>query len=220
MGFADLHIHSNASDGTATVAAILRYASEHTDLDVIAIADHDRLDSSLQACEQAANYRVEAIPAMEISTSEGHLLALFIEKPGMPFVETAQRVRLLGGLPIVAHPLDRFAPSLGGKHLRRIVRLYPGLLAGIEVANGSQLDLRRNIMAETLRWDTGLPALGNSDAHVLEAIGNTRTAFAGHSAAALRQALENGEVVPLPTRRPPHFMRRHLLKLALRFGWG
>ncbi len=223
MGFADLHIHSIASDGTATVAAILAYASDHTDLDVIAVTDHDQLESSLIACDMAARFRVQAVPGMEISTSEGHLLALFLSTPvpaGMSFVETAERVRLFGGLPIVAHPMDPMARSIGSRRLREIVRQYPGLLAGIETDNGSQLDLRTNRTSQRLRWDTGLPGLGCSDAHILSAIGNTRTAFIGHSVADLRRAIEHGEVVPVPTRRPARFMYQHLWRLALRYGLG
>ncbi|NOZ48538.1 MAG: PHP domain-containing protein [Chloroflexi bacterium] len=223
MGFADLHIHSIASDGTATIAAILHHASMQTDLDVIAITDHDQLDSSLRACELAAHTRITAIPGMEISTRDGHLLALFLQTSvpaGLSFVETAERVRLVGGFPVAAHPLDPLAKSIGGKRLRQIAGRYPGLLAGIEVDNGSQLDLRRNAASQLLRWDTGLPGLGCSDAHTLSAIGNTRTAFAGASAEDLRQALTAGTLVPLPTHRPPHFIRHYILHLILRYGLG
>jgi len=40
LGQADMHIHSMASDGCASAVRILDYAERHTDLDVIAIADH------------------------------------------------------------------------------------------------------------------------------------------------------------------------------------
>ena len=40
LGKADVHIHSIASDGTASAAQILDYAENQTDLDLIAIADH------------------------------------------------------------------------------------------------------------------------------------------------------------------------------------
>ena len=46
---ADLHIHSNVSDGMASVADIMEFTQENTDLDLIAIADHDRVDGSLEA---------------------------------------------------------------------------------------------------------------------------------------------------------------------------
>lgn len=223
MGFADLHIHSLHSDGTASIEAILYYASTRTDLDVIAITDHDYLDSSLRACDLAQDYRIDAIPGLEISTREGHLLALFLETPvaaDMSFVETAERVRVYGGLPFAAHPLDPLAKSIGAKRLRQIVEHYPGLLAGIEAENGSQISLRQNEGAQQLRWEMGLAAIGCSDAHILSAIGNARTAFAGHTAQDLRLALETGSVVPIPTRRDARFVHKHALKLALRYGLG
>jgi predicted metal-dependent phosphoesterase TrpH len=45
MGFADLYIHSMYSyDGTASISAILKYVAEYTDLNVIAITDHDSME--------------------------------------------------------------------------------------------------------------------------------------------------------------------------------
>jgi predicted metal-dependent phosphoesterase TrpH len=48
-GRADLHIHTVASDGTATVATILDHVAAAGDLDVIAITDHERIDAALAA---------------------------------------------------------------------------------------------------------------------------------------------------------------------------
>ena len=48
---ADLHIHSVASDGTATVAQILDHVERQTDLSVIAITDHERIDAAVAALE-------------------------------------------------------------------------------------------------------------------------------------------------------------------------
>ena len=48
-GRADLHIHTLASDGTAGVEAILDHVESRTDLDVIAISDHERIDAALAA---------------------------------------------------------------------------------------------------------------------------------------------------------------------------
>ena len=47
LGRADLHIHTVASDGTATVEAILDHVERRTDLAVIAITDHERIDAAL-----------------------------------------------------------------------------------------------------------------------------------------------------------------------------
>ncbi len=223
MGFADLHIHSLHSDGTATLEAILYHAAARTTLDVIAITDHDQLDPALRARDLAASYGIEVAPGMEISTREGHLLALWLERPapaGLSFVETAERVRALGGLPFAAHPTAAWARSVGAARLRQIVADHPGLLAGIEVENGSLPDPRQNQAAQRLRWELGLAAIANSDAHTLADIGCARTAFAGHSATQLRAALEAGQITPLPLRRRRHFVRHMALRLALRFGAG
>lgn len=223
MGAADLHIHSVHSDGTATVSAILHYASAHTDLDVIAITDHDTLAGALAACEMAVDFRVEVIPGMEITTREGHLLALFLTspvRPGLSFVETAEAVRLRGGLPFAAHPACTMGNSIGPRRLRQIARRHTGLLAGIEAENGSLPSLRDNARAQDLRWDLGLPGIGNSDAHALSSIGVARTAFPGHTPGHLRQALEVGTVVPLPTHQPNGFFLGLGFHFALRAAAG
>ena len=223
MGLADLHIHSTFSDGAATVEAILYHASAHTDLDVIAITDHDTLEGSLLALQLARDFRIEVAPGMEITTAEGHLLALFITEPvpsGQSFVETAQQVRALGGLPIAAHPFDILAHGVGARRLRLIQREHPGLLAGIEVINGSLLTPIGNYRAEKLRWELGVPGIGSSDAHMLEDIGVARTLFPGQTKESLRFALEKGFVTPMATRRDRHYYRRSALRLALRFGLG
>ena len=50
-----MHIHSIASDGTASAAQILEYAEIHTDLDVIAIADHERIEAAVECQRLAAS---------------------------------------------------------------------------------------------------------------------------------------------------------------------
>lgn len=46
MGKADIHIHSEYSDGMASVEEILEDVEHRTDLDLIAITDHDMFDGS------------------------------------------------------------------------------------------------------------------------------------------------------------------------------
>src|SRR5688572_25538794 len=79
---ADLHIHSTYSDGLDTIPQILDYVEQHTDLDMIAIADHDDVRGAHEMRELAArrNSRVRVIMASEITTRQGHLLALFVER--------------------------------------------------------------------------------------------------------------------------------------------
>jgi predicted metal-dependent phosphoesterase TrpH len=49
---------------------------------------------------------------------------------------------------------------------------------------------------QRLAKELGLPGVGSSDAHVLEAIGRVYTTFPGRSAAALRRAILAGTVKP------------------------
>ena len=75
-GSADLHLHTTYGwDGTAAVSAILRTAAERG-LNVVAITDHDQIAGALVALELAPDYNVEVVPGIEVSTADGHLLAL------------------------------------------------------------------------------------------------------------------------------------------------
>jgi len=80
VGKADLHLHTTVSDGLVTVERLLEYVEHETDLDVIAVTDHEDALGGLRARELAAKrgYRVEVIPGAEVTTLQGHLLALFV----------------------------------------------------------------------------------------------------------------------------------------------
>src|SRR5262249_21871771 len=112
---ADLHIHTTYSDGTASVAAVLEHAARHTDMRVIAITDHNTIAGALEARRRAPAYGVEVIVGEEVSTAEGHVLALFVEQPlapGQPAAATIAAVHAQNGLCVAAHPYEWLTPSL------------------------------------------------------------------------------------------------------------
>ena len=200
MGLADLHMHTIFSyDGTAPVPAVLRRARE-VGLDVIAITDHDVIEGALLAMELAPHYGVEVIPGIEVTTAEGDLLALFVTemiKPGRSLIETVLNVRERGGVCIAPHPSAR---GMGMKSLSvaTIIKALhiPGVvdtLIGIEAYNATALDRVSVSMARLLTSRTGLISVGNSDAHVLGAIGLGATEFPGKGAADLLSALRSGQ---------------------------
>ena len=78
---ADLHIHTMASDGTASVSQVLARAEE-VGLDLIAITDHDRIDAARAAQQMAQRngLHVQVVVGEEISTLQGHLLGLFLQE--------------------------------------------------------------------------------------------------------------------------------------------
>lgn len=80
----DLHMHTTASDGTLSPPELVNFA-HRSHLTAIAITDHDTVNGIPEARKQAAEYGLEIIPGVEISTfhllaeSEIHLLGLFID---------------------------------------------------------------------------------------------------------------------------------------------
>ena len=205
MGKADLHIHTTYSnDGTTTVRGVLKQASS-IGLNVIAITDHDEIRGSLVARELAPQYRLEAIPGMEVSTREGHVLALFIEKPippGRTLIETLLRVGDQGGIAIAPHPVNPLPKSLPMDALVGAVAHQSAkhVIRGIEVYNmGHQIF---NYLVQKISPWLPLAKTAGSDSHVYWTVGIGQTGFAGFKAADLRRALENMTTIPIqaPTK--------------------
>ncbi len=195
---ADLHIHTTASDGTASPEAVLSYVATETNLRVIAITDHNTLEGAFAARRLAPRYGIEVIVGCEISTAIGHVLALFIEQPipaGLDLATTVRCVHEQGGLAFAAHPFGALVPSVGRKHLLGPERtdLNWHLLDGVEVFNASLWNPANNRRAAQKAQALGLTAIGGSDAHDLAMIGYGRTLFAGTSAADLYRALQTGK---------------------------
>ena len=197
-GSADLHVHTRASDGLMSARELVDYVEEQTDLDVIAITDHDETSASLEAREWAARrgYRVQIIPGVEVTTRDGHLLALFIDErpPALcGLASTVEWVLARGGLCLVPHPFTRWTHSLGARSLSQ---LPDGLLAGVEVLNASLAGRGSRPHAMRFAEANGLASIGSSDAHTLAVIGLARTRFRGRTPSDLRRALEDATSVP------------------------
>lgn len=197
VGKADMHLHTLYSDGTASVRAILDHVEQRTDLDLVAITDHERIDGALRARElhEAGAYSFELVVGEEVTTRRGHILALFIEEriPALrPVPETLERIHDQGGIAIAAHPMAPLTPSLG----RRSLLAAHGAddprhkLDAIELMNPSAAGRSRRGARLRLNEELRLAEVGNSDAHVLEGIGTAWTWFEGGSAADYRAAIE------------------------------
>jgi predicted metal-dependent phosphoesterase TrpH len=203
LGRADLHMHSTFSDGIGTIQQILHHVEHNADLDVIALTDHDGVEGALRARDLwvKSNYRFDFIVGEEISTREGHMLALFIEKripPDLSMERSIDLVHEQGGLAIVAHPLNPiFRHSCQREVLDRIFVAKNVWLDGIETWNASFCGIYANRLAmRTNREVYGWPELGNSDAHTLNAIGRGCTWFEGTTAQDVRATIESGMCAP------------------------
>jgi predicted metal-dependent phosphoesterase TrpH len=203
MGTADLHIHTSASDGMFSGRKLLDYVERYTNLDVIAVTEHDSLRGAHKVRELWArgSYRFEVVPGAEVTTIQGHLLALFIEDPVpslRPAAETIQAVKAQGGICLVPHPFSWLARGMGERDIRSV---RDGI-DGIEVTNSTPAGRRGRPRARRLAAELGLAEAGGSDAHFLPAVGTGFTEFDGTSAADLRQAIARGGTRGVPGSHP------------------
>lgn len=200
MGTADLHIHTRYGDGMATVPELLRYVAQRGGIDVIAVTEHDTLVAADEAREIHARgaFPFGIIPGMEVTTLDGHLLALFIDEPVPSFrrmEETLVAIHRLGGLAIVPHPMSWLTRSVSAKVLDRIaaVRNDAVHFDAIEEYNLSPAGRVTSARARRLNRDRfHLPAVGSSDAHFLQSIGSAYTSFEGTTPDDLRRAIAAG----------------------------
>ncbi len=194
---ADLHIHTTASDGTASPEMVLEWVCDETDLKVIAITDHNTNAGGLEAEAIAAEkgYPVEVIIGQEVESADGHIIGLWTPSqvmPGMSATDTVEAIHAQGGLAIAAHP---FAPRFWAKAgihrgSRHVYNTVP--YDALEIANSTPLLFFSNWWAR-LYWsgrNDRFACTGGSDAHILPIIGTSRTFFPGTTADDLRLALE------------------------------
>jgi predicted metal-dependent phosphoesterase TrpH len=192
MGWADLHIHTSASDGMFSADELLRHVEEQGKLDVIAVTEHDDLRGSLAVRElwTQGRYGFEVVTGAEITTIEGHLLALFIEEPVpslRPVAETIEAVKKQGGVCVAAHPFTWLARGLSARDIRRAADHG---LDGIEAMNTTPAGWRGRRRGKRLASELGLAVAGGSDAHFLSAVGTGVTEYAGRTSSDLRRAIE------------------------------
>ena len=201
MGTADLHIHSIYShDATTTVRAILKQAVDVA-LDVIAITDHDEIRGALEAQQLAPQYGIEVIPGAEVSTSDGHLVALFIKTlppAGMSIIDTLLHIGEQGGIAIAPHPFNNLPNSLSLEAVLGALHhpLAKGSLKGMETHNFGTQSFDK--MARKLSVFLPFAKIASSDAHIYWAIGAGRTEFPGKTAKELRRAVEHNKTIPIP----------------------
>ena len=200
----DPHVHTEGSyDAAVPVERVLERA-QAVGLDALCVTDHDTIDESLRAVDLAPSFGLVAIPGVELSTADGHLLALGVDQcpePGRPVAESVRTVRDMGGLAIVPHPFQR---SRHGIRRRDIVGCD-----GIEVRNAWSMTGLRNRSARRFARARSYPKIGGSDAHSTATVGLTYTELALDPdradrttvLAAVRDGDTRARGVPAPRRR-------------------
>jgi len=187
----DLHVHTNVSkDGESSIEEILKRAEE-AGLDAIAITDHDSVDGAKKAllCKSS----VLVIPGIEISTRQGHLLALGVTEvipPGLDVGETIDIARKLGAVLILPHPFHMWRHGVARKKRGGLL-----LVDAIEAFNSRYIVGSANGKAARFAKRLGKPCVGGSDAHNAKFVGFGRTFVeAEPTVPAILQAIREGKV--------------------------
>lgn len=157
---ADLHIHSNLSDGTNTPVEIVGLASA-AGLITISLTDHDNVDGIEEAMEEGQRTKVEVIPGIEftceIPKAEIHILGYFIDYKDKQFLEILQKIQhgrvdriykiteKLDKLGVKIDPKDIFSISAkkvpGRPHVARAM-VKKGIVGSVKEAFDRYLDFR------------------------------------------------------------------------------
>lgn len=192
----DLHTHTIYSKGTKVLyegldspEEMVKYAGKKG-LDGIAITDHNKIKGALRGLKfskKHKKYEVTVIPGEEVSTQEGHVLALGIQEKiprDLSLMETLDRVHEQGGISIAAHPFDIRRKGVGEKAVKCDV---------IEVFNSMALEKISNKKCEEFVSKRNLPLVSGSDAHCKEMLGYGVTKVDGEKDEVLG-ALKKGKV--------------------------
>lgn len=94
--YADLHLHTDFSDGTFPPERLVMEASR-LGFSAIAITDHDILDGIEPALSAGKQYGLEIIPGVELSSESGgeevHILGYYVDWQNQQFCERLQEFR-------------------------------------------------------------------------------------------------------------------------------
>jgi len=201
----DLHIHSQYSeDGVGTPNEIMKLVQKKG-LHGMAITDHNSIKGSLEALKLKSKDFV-IVPGLEISTRDGHILALGIKEdiPRELYVEETVEIILdKGGIPIVPHLFRRMS-GIKREKLEPIYKKTPAM----EVFNGCSLP-KTNIKTAEVAKELKLGGTGGSDAHnpLYAGYGYTTVESTDMSVDSILTEINNkktwgeGSTIPLSVRR-------------------
>ncbi|MFZ5943620.1 MAG: PHP domain-containing protein [Bacillota bacterium] len=94
--YADLHLHTTASDGEYSPAFVVRAAKTHG-FTAISITDHDTLGGLQEAMKEGTEFQLEVIPGVEISAlwehKEVHILGYYVNPDNENLLQKLEEMR-------------------------------------------------------------------------------------------------------------------------------
>jgi predicted metal-dependent phosphoesterase TrpH len=161
---ADLHVHTTYSKDSLITPKDLVYYAKKRGLNAVAVTDHNQLDGAYKIAKET-DFLI--IPGMEVSSSDGHIVALNISElipRGLSAVETVERIHGAGGVAIACHPFVLFKGALK----ENVCETFDA----IEIINARAFPFRRSIKKATQTADRlNLSRVAGTDAHYGPQIG-------------------------------------------------
>ena len=181
----DLHVHTVESYDAHTRREDLPGIIKARGLDGVAITEHNKFNPpKLDAL---------TIPGVEISSREGHIIALGIQEmiqPRQPADDTIRQIQQQDGVAIIPHPYDPVCECI------KLSRLTTKPDA-VETVNADALSFYiSNWLARRDATKFKLPQVGGSDSHIPQTIGDAYTVVKTQSPASndVLEAIRAGRV--------------------------
>jgi predicted metal-dependent phosphoesterase TrpH len=187
----EFHCHTKFSRDSLLSPETLLAACRRKGIQRVVVTDHNTIRGARRAYEIDPQM---VVIGEEIMTLQGELLAAFVSDeipPGLPAVETIERLRAQGAFISVSHPFDRHRK--GHWQPGELEEIAP-LVDAIETFNARCVLPRFNAEAAAFARRHGLPGTAGSDAHTACELGRASMLLPEfNDAQGLRQALEQVE---------------------------
>jgi predicted metal-dependent phosphoesterase TrpH len=188
---ADLHVHTTYSSDSLITPKDLVYFAKKRGLNAVAVTDHNQFEGAYKIAKET-DFLV--IPGIEISSGDGHIVALDVHElipKGLSATETVERIHKAGGVAIACHPYVYFKGCLREN--------VCGSFDAIEVINARAFPFKRSVKkAEETAKNLALSRVAGTDAHFGPQIGYAYTVMevAEPSVEAITKAIVDGHCQP------------------------
>jgi predicted metal-dependent phosphoesterase TrpH len=206
---ADLHVHTTYSKDSLITPKDLIFYAKKRGLNAVAVTDHNQLEGAYKIAKET-DFLI--IPGMEVSSSDGHIVALNVNElipRGYSAVETVERIHRAGGVAIACHPFVLFKGCLKEK--------VCSSFDAIEVINARAFPFRRSVKkAEETAKRLNLSRVAGTDAHYGPQIGYGYTVVESTEprVEAIAKAIVDGHCQAFGQSVPPILnLKQQMLKL-------
>jgi predicted metal-dependent phosphoesterase TrpH len=195
---ADLHVHTTYSKDSSITPRDLVYYAKKRGLNAVAVTDHNQLEGSYKIAKET-DFLI--IPGMEVSSIDGHIVALNVNElipRDLSVAETVERIHRAGGVAIACHPYVLFKGCLKNK--------VSAIFDAIEVINARAVPFKRSVKkAEEAAERFKLSRVAGTDAHYGPQIGYGYTEIEATEATveAITKAIVDGHCQPYGQQVPP-----------------